>query len=91
MEETVIPAPVIDEEQEIPYRYLSPMYYISTRPQYQRSCGMSALITIFNYQFSTLGHGNLNPVTVEEAYLKLNMIGTGSRTESKLGNKIESL
>lgn len=67
------------------------MYYISCRPQYQRSCGMSSLITIFNYQFSTLGHGKLNPITVEEAYLKLNMIGTGSRTESKLDNKMESL
>lgn len=56
------------------------MYFISNRPQYQRSCGMSALITIFNYQFSKLGLGTLNPITVEEAYLKLNVIGTGSKT-----------
>ena len=44
---------------------------------------MSALVTIFNYQFSTLGQGTLSPITVEEAYAKLNVIGTGSITESK--------
>lgn len=42
---------------------------------------MSSLVSIFNYQFSTLGMGSLVPLTVEEAYRKLNVIGTGSKAE----------
>jgi hypothetical protein len=42
---------------------------------------MSSLVSIFNYHFSTMGNDSLVPLTVEEAYRKLNVIGTGSKGE----------
>jgi len=74
---------------EIPSKYLSLQYWATSRPQYQRSCGMSSLVSIFNLHFSTLGNGSLQPLTVEEAYRKLNVIGTGSKAEQFKTNSEE--
>ncbi|KAL3846383.1 hypothetical protein ACJMK2_017447 [Sinanodonta woodiana] len=42
-------------------------WYCLSRPQYKTSCGVSSLVSCWNYLFSTLGHGSLNPITQEEA------------------------
>lgn len=38
-----------------------------SRPQYSKSCGLTSLVSCWNFLFSTLGNGNLNPITQEEA------------------------
>ena len=38
-----------------------------TRPQYPKTCGMSSVMSCWNYLFSTLGAGALTPVSTEEA------------------------
>ncbi|XP_048758287.1 basic immunoglobulin-like variable motif-containing protein isoform X3 [Ostrea edulis] len=38
-----------------------------SRPQYSKSCGMTSLVSCWNFLFSTLGNGSLNPITQEEA------------------------
>lgn len=35
-----------------------------SRPQYQRSCGISSLVSVWNYLFSKIGTGSLDPVSV---------------------------
>lgn len=42
-------------------------WYCMSRPQYKTSCGISSLVSCWNYLFSSLGHGSLNPITQEEA------------------------
>ncbi|EGR29601.1 immunoglobulin-like variable motif protein, putative [Ichthyophthirius multifiliis] len=42
-------------------------WFCLSRPQYQRSCGISSLMSCWNYLYSTLGVGNLPPISVEEA------------------------
>jgi len=42
-----------------------------SRPQYSKSCGISSLISCWNYLFSTLGTGNLPPISQEEAMVFL--------------------
>ncbi|XP_046568891.1 LOW QUALITY PROTEIN: basic immunoglobulin-like variable motif-containing protein [Haliotis rubra] len=42
-----------------------------SRPQYKTSCGASSLVSCWNYLFSTLGQGSLNPITQEEALVIL--------------------
>ena len=37
------------------------------RPQYPKSCGISSLISCWNYLFSTLGNGTHRPISTEEA------------------------
>ena len=38
-----------------------------SRPQYKFSCGMSSVVSCFNFLYSTLGHGHLEPVSQEAA------------------------
>ena len=38
-----------------------------SRPQYKYSCGISSVVSCFNFLFSTLGNGDLAPVTQEHA------------------------
>lgn len=38
-----------------------------SRPQYQRSCGITSLVSCWNYLFSSLGSGCHHPITQEEA------------------------
>ncbi|KAM7177968.1 basic immunoglobulin-like variable motif-containing protein isoform 1-T4 [Macrochelys suwanniensis] len=42
-------------------------WYCISRPQYKTSCGISSLVSCWNYLYSTLGAGNLPPITQEEA------------------------
>ncbi|XP_033103861.1 basic immunoglobulin-like variable motif-containing protein [Anneissia japonica] len=42
-------------------------WFCISRPQYSKSCGMSSLVSCWNYMFSTLGFGSLRPITQEEA------------------------
>lgn len=38
-----------------------------SRPQYKYSCGISSVVSCWNYLYSTLGYGTLSPLTQEEA------------------------
>ncbi|XP_069103427.1 uncharacterized protein [Argopecten irradians] len=38
-----------------------------SRPQYSKSCGITSLVSCWNFLFSTLGNGSLSPITQEEA------------------------
>ncbi|XP_078612337.1 basic immunoglobulin-like variable motif-containing protein [Branchiostoma floridae x Branchiostoma japonicum] len=42
-------------------------WYCMSRPQYQKSCGISSLVSCWNFLFSTLGGGSHSPITQEEA------------------------
>ncbi|CAH1781899.1 unnamed protein product [Owenia fusiformis] len=42
-------------------------WFCISRPQYKKSCGISSLVSCWNYLFSTLGAGTLKPITQEEA------------------------
>ncbi|XP_075938985.1 basic immunoglobulin-like variable motif-containing protein [Anarhichas minor] len=42
-------------------------WYCISRPQYKTSCGISSLISCWNFLYSTLGAGSLPPVSQEEA------------------------
>lgn len=65
-----------------PYRVLTGQWMTLSRPQYKRTCGISSLVSIWNYQFSRLGLGAKEPICVEQAMLKLNLIGNGSIEEN---------
>lgn len=42
-------------------------WYCISRPQYKTSCGISSLISCWNFLYSTMGAGNLPPITQEDA------------------------
>ncbi|XP_006846738.1 PREDICTED: DNA repair protein complementing XP-G cells-like isoform X1 [Chrysochloris asiatica] len=42
-------------------------WYCISRPQYKTSCGISSLISCWNFLYSSMGVGNLPPITQEEA------------------------
>ncbi|XP_073425586.1 basic immunoglobulin-like variable motif-containing protein isoform X2 [Dendrobates tinctorius] len=42
-------------------------WYCISRPQYKTSCGISSLVSCWNFLYSTLGSGSLPPLTQEEA------------------------
>ncbi|XP_034005625.1 basic immunoglobulin-like variable motif-containing protein [Trematomus bernacchii] len=42
-------------------------WYCISRPQYKTSCGISSLISVWNFLYSTLGAGSLPPLSQEEA------------------------
>ncbi|XP_043928671.1 basic immunoglobulin-like variable motif-containing protein isoform X2 [Protopterus annectens] len=42
-------------------------WYCISRPQYKASCGISSLVSCWNFLYSTLGAGSLPPVTQEDA------------------------
>ncbi|XP_058898366.1 basic immunoglobulin-like variable motif-containing protein isoform X1 [Kogia breviceps] len=42
-------------------------WYCISRPQYKTSCGISSLISCWNFLYSTMGAGNLPAITQEEA------------------------
>lgn len=46
-------------------------WFCLARPQYKNSCGISSLTSVWNYLFSTLGVGDKQPITTEEALLTL--------------------
>jgi len=49
-------------------------WYCMTRPQYPKTCGMSSVMSCWNYLFSTLGAGKHKPVGTEEALLSLGFL-----------------
>eukprot|EP00761_Pharyngomonas_kirbyi_P014546 gb/GECH01014576.1/.p1 GENE.gb/GECH01014576.1/~~gb/GECH01014576.1/.p1 ORF type:complete len:466 (+),score=90.73 gb/GECH01014576.1/:1-1398(+) len=54
-------------------QYMDPLRWFSvSRPQYKYSCGISSLTSVWNFLFSTLGYGNRDPITQEQA---LNILG----------------
>jgi len=64
-------------------------WYCLSRPQYRKSCGMSSLVSCWNFLFSRLGHGTLSPLSQEKA---LTIVGlqppyTDMRFGSFTGNK----
>ncbi|XP_051009717.1 basic immunoglobulin-like variable motif-containing protein isoform X1 [Acomys russatus] len=42
-------------------------WYCISRPQYKTSCGISSLISCWNFLYSLMGSGNLPPITQEDA------------------------
>ncbi|XP_068124107.1 basic immunoglobulin-like variable motif-containing protein [Hyperolius riggenbachi] len=42
-------------------------WYCISRPQYKTSCGISSLVSCWNFLYSTLGSGSLPPISQEEA------------------------
>lgn len=42
-------------------------WYCLSRPQYSKSCGISSLVSCWNFLFSSLGEGNLQPISQEYA------------------------
>ncbi|XP_070538148.1 basic immunoglobulin-like variable motif-containing protein [Ptychodera flava] len=42
-------------------------WFCISRPQYSKSCGISSLVSCWNYLYSTIGVGSLQPITQEEA------------------------
>jgi len=42
-------------------------WYCVTRPQYPKTCGMSSLVSCWNFLFSYLGAGTHRPISIEEA------------------------
>jgi hypothetical protein len=42
-------------------------WFCMARPQYPKSCGISSLISCWNYLYSILGVGEKQPISVEEA------------------------
>ncbi|KAL4466031.1 hypothetical protein ABPG74_004268 [Tetrahymena malaccensis] len=58
----------ITQEEMKQRKYLDQRrWFCLSRPQYQRSCGISSLMSNWNYLFSWLGVGTLPPISVEEA------------------------
>ena len=58
----------ISEEEMSARRYLDlKRWHCLSRPQYRKSCGISSLVSCWNYLFSWLGHGTLAPVSQEKA------------------------
>ncbi|XP_052784533.1 basic immunoglobulin-like variable motif-containing protein isoform X2 [Mya arenaria] len=71
--ERYIPPRVLVSANQIAQRKVLDLkrWYCMSRPQYKTSCGISSLVSCWNYLFSTLGHGNLHPITQEEALTTL--------------------
>ncbi|XP_067086242.1 basic immunoglobulin-like variable motif-containing protein [Osmerus mordax] len=42
-------------------------WYCISRPQYKTSCGISSLVSCWNFLYSTLGAGSLPPISQDEA------------------------
>ncbi|XP_071488852.1 basic immunoglobulin-like variable motif-containing protein [Diadema antillarum] len=42
-------------------------WFCISRPQYSKSCGLSSLVSCWNYLFSSLGGGTMAPITQEQA------------------------
>lgn len=69
LEIAVIPRNLSITIQELEERkYMNPKrWYCLSRPQYSKSCGISSLVSCWNYLFSTLGEGTLQPISQEYA------------------------
>jgi hypothetical protein len=65
MNEDVIPKNLTITQEDMKKRRFMDMrrWFCLSRPQYTRSCGISSLTTCWNYLYSTLGVGKLNPIS----------------------------
>ena len=66
---TEIPKNLKITQEEMASRKVLDMrrWFCMARPQYPKSCGISSLTSCFNYLFSTLGVGDRQPISTEEA------------------------
>lgn len=48
----------------VPYKVITGHWMTISRPQYKRTCGISSLVSLWNFQFSKLGMGNKDPISV---------------------------
>ena len=63
---------VVTQEQMKDRRFMDiRRWFCLARPQYKASCGISSLVSCWNYLFSTLGVGSKQPITTEEALATL--------------------
>ncbi|OWF54608.1 uncharacterized protein LOC110443012 [Mizuhopecten yessoensis] len=64
-----IPSSVKVTEEQICARKVFDMkrWVCVSRPQYSKSCGITSLVSCWNFLFSLLGNGSLAPITQEEA------------------------
>ncbi|CAG9330712.1 unnamed protein product [Blepharisma stoltei] len=46
-------------------------WFCMSRPQYPKSCGITSLVSCWNFLYSNLGHGNLQPLSQEKALIIL--------------------
>ncbi|XP_052216537.1 basic immunoglobulin-like variable motif-containing protein isoform X2 [Dreissena polymorpha] len=71
--EAYLPPRVLVSTNQIAQRKVLDLkrWYCMSRPQYKTSCGISSLVSCWNYLFSTLGHGNMHPISQEEALTAL--------------------
>eukprot|EP00759_Apiculatamorpha_spiralis_P015658 PhF_6_TR22280/c0_g1_i2/m.31515 len=70
-----IPPVVAASREEIAQRKCLRMerWYCMVRPQYPTSCGISSLVSVWNYLYSTYGNGTLPPISQEEAMSVIGM------------------
>lgn len=61
--------PLHASPQEIKQRKVMDLrrWYCISRPQYKTSCGISSLVSCWNFLYSTIGAGSLPPISQEEA------------------------
>ena len=52
------------DQIRVPYRLFTNHWFTIIRPQYGRTCGISSVVSVWNYQFSTAGKGKKDPLTV---------------------------
>ncbi|XP_061153112.1 basic immunoglobulin-like variable motif-containing protein [Syngnathus typhle] len=62
----MLPHPTLEDVKQRKVLDLRRWYCIS-RPQYKTSCGISSLVSCWNFLYSTLGAGSLPPISQEEA------------------------
>ena len=64
-----IPKNLIISQKDIEERRFMNLkrWYCLSRPQYAKSCGISSLVSCWNFLFSNLGEGNLPPISQEYA------------------------
>ncbi|XP_051929041.1 basic immunoglobulin-like variable motif-containing protein isoform X1 [Hippocampus zosterae] len=62
----VLPHPSLEDVKQRKVLDLRRWYCIS-RPQYKTSCGISSLVSCWNFLYSALGAGSLPPISQEEA------------------------
>lgn len=58
---------ITSEEMSMRRYFDQKRWHCLSRPQYKSSCGISSLVSCWNYLYSTLGHGNLPPMSQEKA------------------------
>lgn len=68
-----IPENLVSQPEEMFFRKHMDMkrWFCMSRPQYSKSCGITSLVSCWNYLFSTLGHGKFPVLCQEKALIAL--------------------